>query len=312
MLRDIAMFVGGSCCVWLGAEGMVRGSVKLAAWLGIPSMIVGLTLVAFGTSAPELVVSAVASYRGLGEIALGNVIGSNIINIGLVLGLSAIIAPMAVRPEALRREMPVLVGVTIVVALMAVLGESLGRADGVLLIALFLGYTLLCYRLAVAERQRVTRIPGWERPALSWFHVFFLVAGTVVLALGAEGMVRGAVGVAEALGVSQRVIAVILVAFGTSLPELAASAVAARHGESDLALGNVIGSNICNMTFILGTAALIRPLPTSITWRSEYMIFFVAMVLVLVPMARIRWRVGRIDGMILLAMYALAVTLLIA
>jgi cation:H+ antiporter len=312
MLPDISMFVGGGVCVWLGAEGLVRGSVKLAAWLGIPSLVVGLTVMALGTSAPELVVSAVASYRGHGEIALGNVIGSNILNIGLVLGLSAVIAPLAVRAEVLRRDMPVLVGVTLAVALMAVLGDLFGRLDGVLLVALFLGYTLMCYRLALAERQRTTRIPGWERPALRWFHIAFLVGGTTVLAAGAEGMVRGAVGVAAALGVSERVLAVILVAFGTSLPELAASAVAARRGESDLALGNVFGSNIVNMTLILGISALFRPIPTNVTWRSVDMIFFVAMVLVLVPMARIRRRVGRIDGMILLAMYALALVLLIA
>jgi len=312
MLLDIAMLIGGGFLVWLGAEGMVRGSVKLAAWLGVPSLVIGLTVVAFGTSAPELVVSSIASHRGHGEIALGNVIGSNIINIALVLGLSAVIAPIAVRPEVFRRDMPFLVAVTLLVVVIALVGDSFSRADGLLLLVVFLGHTLMCWRLAQAEQRRTTQEPGWERPDIRWFHVAFLVGGTLVLALGAEGMVRGAVGVAEALGVSKRVIAVVLVAFGTSVPELAASAVAARHGESDLALGNIIGSNIYNMTLILGTAAVIRPVPTDISWHSVDMIFFVATALLLVPMLRIRWRVGRIDGAILLTMYALVLTLLIA
>jgi cation:H+ antiporter len=312
MLPDIVMLVGGGFFVWLGAEGMVRGSVRLAAWFGIPPLVVGLTVVAFGTSAPELVVSVVASARGHGEIALGNVVGSNIFNIALVLGLSAVIAPIAVRPAVLRRDLPVLLAVTLLVAALAVLGESIGRIPGAVLLAFFAGYSLLCYRLAVGEQRRVTMTPGWERPALRWWHLAILAGGTVVLALGAEGMVRGAAGVAGALGASERVIAVVLVAAGTSLPELAASAVAARHGESDLALGNVLGSNIFNLTLILGVSALVSPVPTDVTWRSVDVIFFTATALALVPMARIRWRVGRIDGILLLLSYGTAVALLIA
>lgn len=312
MLLDIVMLTVGGFLVWLGAEGMVRGSVKLAAWMGVPPLVIGLTVVAFGTSAPELVVSSIASFRGHGEIALGNVLGSNIINIAVVLGLSAVITPIAVSADVLKRDMPIVIGVTLLVVVLAMVGDSIGRIDGALLLAIFLGHTLMCWRLAVSEQQRTTQAPGWERPELRWFHIAFLAGGTLVLAMGAEGMVRGAVGVAEALGVSKRVIAVILVAFGTSLPELAASAVAARHGESDLALGNIIGSNIYNMTLILGTAALVRPVPTDVSWNSVDLIFFVATVLVLLPMMRIRWRIGRADGVILLAMYALALTLLIA
>ncbi len=299
--------VGGGIGVWLGAEGMVRGSIKLAAYLGVPSLIVGLTVVAFGTSAPELVVSAIASARGHSEIALGNVIGSNIINIALVLGISALIAPIAVSTEVLRRDIPIVVGVTFAVVAMLMVGNSVSRVDGVILLAIFAGYMVFSYKLAMKEQQRATMAPGWKRPVLRARHILFLVGGIIVIAAGAEGMVEGAVGIAEAMGISKRVIGMTIVAFGTSIPELAASVVAAKKGESDLALGNVVGSNLYNMTLILGTAAMIAPLPVTLDLMSPEIIFFVLTVLVLIPLVRVGWRLGRTDGIILLALYGVAI-----
>ncbi len=307
MTINILLLVTGGVGVWLGAEGMVRGAVKLAAWLGIPSLIVGLTVVAFGTSAPELVVSSMASFRGHNELALGNVIGSNIINISLVLGISALMAPLTVSSEVLRRDIPIVVVTTFAVVLMALLGNTVGRIDAVVLLTVFAGYVYLSYRLAVREQQRTTMSPNWERPELHWHHIAFLIGGIVVLAAGAEGMVRGAVGIAESMGISKRIIGMTIVAFGTSLPELAASVVAARHGESDLALGNVVGSNMYNMTLILGTAAMISPIPCELSWRSPEVVFFLATAVMLLPLCRIGWRLSRIDGAILLALYAAAV-----
>ena len=256
--------VGGGIGVWLGAEGMVRGSIKLAAYLGVPSLIIGLTVVAFGTSAPELVVSALASARGHSEIALGNVIGSNIINIALVLGISALIAPIAVSTEVLRRDIPIVVGVTFAVVAMVMVGKSVSRIDGVILLVLFACYVVFSYKQAIKEQQRTTMAPDWKQPVLRAYHILFLVGGIIAIAAGAEGMVRGAVGIAEALGMSKRVIGMTVVAFGTSIPEMAASVVAAKNGESDLALGNVVGSNLYNMTLILGTAAMISPIPVTL------------------------------------------------
>ncbi len=299
--------VGGGIGVWLGAEGMVRGSIKLAAYLGVPSLIVGLTVVAFGTSAPELVVSAIASARGHSEIALGNVIGSNIINIALVLGISALIAPIAVSTEVLRRDIPIVVGVTFAVVAMLMVGNSVSRVDGVILLAIFAGYMVFSYKLAMKEQQRATMAPGWKRPVLRARHILFLVGGIIVIAAGAEGMVEGAVGIAEAMGISKRVIGMTIVAFGTSIPELAASVVAAKKGESDLALGNVVGSNLYNMTLILGTAAMIAPIPVTLDLMSPEIIFFVLTVLVLIPLVRVGWRLGRTDGIILLALYGVAI-----
>lgn len=310
MWVDVLFLVGGVIGVWLGAEGMVRGAVKLAAYLGVPSLIIGLTVVAFGTSAPELVVSSIAAARGHSAIALGNVLGSNIINIALVLGLSAVVAPIAISAEILRRDIPVVAVVTLAVVLMMFLGDQVGRIDALILLVIFVGHTFYSYKLAQREQLRRTTAPGWERPALKPIHIAFLIGGTLILAAGAEGMVRGAAAIAEAFGVSKRIIGVTIVAFGTSVPELAASVVAAKHKESDLAIGNVVGSNLYNMTLILGTAAMIRPIPSKIVWPATDVVFFVVTVLMLIPLIRMGWRLGRIDGAILLATYVLAIAFL--
>lgn len=307
MWVDVLLLVGGGLGVWIGAEGMVRGAVKLAAYLGVPSLIIGLTVVAFGTSAPELVVSSIAAARGHSAIALGNVLGSNIINVALVLGLSAVVAPIAVSAEVLRRDIPVVVVVTFVVVAMIFFGDQVGRIDALILLLIFVGHAIFSYKLAVREQQRRTTAPGWEQPALKPIHIAFLIGGTLVLAAGAEGMVRGAAAIAESVGVSKRIIGVTIVAFGTSVPELAASVVAAKQKESDLAIGNVVGSNLYNMTLILGTASMISPIPSEIVWPATDIIFFVVTVLMLIPLIRMGWRLGRIDGAILLGTYALAI-----
>ncbi|MBW2276718.1 MAG: calcium/sodium antiporter [Deltaproteobacteria bacterium] len=310
MLVDVLFLVGGGVGVWLGAEGMVRGAVKLAAYLGVPSLIIGLTVVAFGTSAPELVVSSIAAVRGHSAIVLGNVLGSNIINVALVLGLSALVAPIAVSTEVLRRDIPVVVVVTFAVVVMAFLGDQVGRIDAAILLCIFIGHAIYSYKLAVREQQRRTTAPGWEQPKLEKMHIAFLIGGTIILAVGAEGMVRGAVGIAEAFGVSKRVIGLTIVAFGTSVPELAASVVAAKQKESDLAIGNIVGSNLYNMTLILGTASMIAPTPSKFEWPATEVIFFVVTVLMLIPLIRLGWRLGRIDGVILLSTYVLSLVFL--
>ena len=310
MWIDLLLLIGGGAAVWLGAEGIVRGAVKLAAYFGVSAMVVGLTVVAFGTSAPELVVSSVAAVQGQNEIALGNVLGSNIINIALVLGISAVIAPMVVTRQTFRQDLPLVAGTTILVVGMAIYGHNISRVEGIILLLLFGGYTVYTFARAFGENRRNTKVNGWERPQLKPWHIVMLLGGIPLLAFGAEGMVRGAVGIAQTAGISKQIIAMTMVAFGTSVPELAASIVAARHGEDDLCVGNVLGSNLYNMTLILGTAATIEPIPTSVTWHSWDMIFFVLSILVLFPMMRIGWRVGRTDGIILLLIYAASLFLL--
>ncbi|MCP4599957.1 MAG: calcium/sodium antiporter [Proteobacteria bacterium] len=305
MWLDVTMLVGGMVAVWLGAEGMVRGAVKLANYLGVPSLIIGLTIVAFGTSAPELVVSSFAAVRGHGQIAIGNVLGSNIINIGLVLGLSVLMSPIRVGTQVLKRDVSTVVLVTIVVVAMAWIGGEVSRIDGAILISGFVAHTIMTYRLAKKEQAITISLPGWERPVLKPQNIVFLIGGMIVLAVGAEGMIRGAVGLAEAFNVSQRIIGITIVAFGTSVPELAASVVAAKHGEGDLALGNVVGSNLYNMLLILGTATTILPIRSNLDLTSVDFLFFVIFVVILLPMIRMGWRLSRIDGFVLVSVYAL-------
>ena len=306
MILDIILLVGGGLGVWLGAEGMVRGAVKLAAYFGVPPLIVGLTVIAFGTSAPELVVSAFASIEGHGEIALGNVLGSNIMNIALVLGISSIIAPLHVSTEVLRRDIPILVAVTLTVVVLTLIGKEISRIDSIILLSIFAAHTIYNYKLAVKEQSRTTMSPNWERPQLKGIHIVFLIGGIAVLSMGADGMVRGSVGLAKSFGISHRIIGMTIVAFGTSLPELAASIVAAKHGESDLALGTVVGSNLYNMTLILGTASMISPIHTGLNLFSPEILFFMITVLLLIPLIRVGWKLGRMDGLILLTIYGLA------
>jgi cation:H+ antiporter len=162
----------------------------------------------------------------------------------------------------------------------------------------------MSYRLTVKEQLRVTTQPGWNRPKLELRYIVFLIGGMVVLALGAEGMVDGAVGIADSFGVSKRIIGMTIVAFGTSVPELAASVVAAKNGEGDLAFGNIVGSNIYNILLVLGATSTISPIACQLTWLSFDFIFFVLFVVILLPMIRFGWRLGRLDGKILLALYA--------
>ncbi len=312
MWIDLLLLIGGGAAVWLGAEGIVRGAVKLAAYFGVSAMVVGLTVVAFGTSAPELVVSSLAALKGQNEIALGNVLGSNIINIALVLGLSAVIAPMVVTRETFRQDLPLVAVVTLLVVGMAILGDDISRVDGIILLLIFAGYSVYTSIRALRENRRNTQLDGWEKPELKAIHIGFLLGGIPLLAFGADWMVQGAVGIAEAAGISKRIIGMTMVAFGTSVPELAASVVAARHGEDDLCVGNVLGSNLYNMTLILGTASVINPIPTAVTWHSWDMIVFVLCILILFPIMRIRWRVGRIDGIILMLIYITSLFLLFA
>jgi cation:H+ antiporter len=305
MALDIVLLAMGGFGVWLGAEGLVRGAVKLARYLGVSSLVVGFTVVAFGTSAPELVVSAFAAFGGHADIALGNVVGSNIFNICLVLGISALVSPVAVKRIVLLRDVSLVLVATLVVLGLAYVGSQIDRLDGTILLLLFAAHSYMSYRIAKQDRSRITKEIGWERPELRAVHILFLVGGMGLLATGAEFMVRGAVGVAGAMGLSQRIIGMTIVAFGTSVPELAASVVAAKHQESDLALGNVVGSNVYNLLLILGVTGLVAPISSGMAdGLSADFVFLLLSALLLFPICRIGWRISRADGLFLVLVYA--------
>ncbi|MFH1278817.1 MAG: calcium/sodium antiporter [Candidatus Eisenbacteria bacterium] len=249
VLPGLAMLV-------VGAEALVRGSVRIAAAARVPPLVIGLTVVAFGTSAPELVVSVRAGYEGLGGIALGNVLGSNIFNVLVVLGLSALIRPLAVRERLVRFDVPVMIGVSCLFFLIGA-GGSVGRGEGLLLIALFILYTTLLIGKGRSEPAKGTGRPGG--PGRLLVAGTGVVAGLALLVLGSRWLVDGATAAAYSLGVSDRVVGLTIVAAGTSLPELATSLVAAVRGERDIAVGNVVGSNVFNLLGVLGLAAALPP-----------------------------------------------------
>ena len=304
----VALVLGFLFLVW-GADRFVFGAAGTARNLGISPLIIGLTIVGFGTSAPEMLVSAVAAWQGNPGLAVGNAIGSNITNIALILGLTALVAPLATNSKLLRRELPLLL-VTMLAGLGFLVDGELSRLDGVVLM---LGLAALVYwmvRTALAERngdplvsELSEGIPAeMSTPrALSWLGI-----GLLVLLVSSRLLVWGAVGIAEALGVSDLVIGLTVVALGTSLPELAASMASALRGEPDIAIGNVIGSNLFNLLAVLGIPGLIHPLGIGddVLFR-DYPVML-GLTLALFVMAygiRSPGRINRVEGGVLLACY---------
>jgi len=240
-----------------GAESLVRGASRGAARLGIPSLIVGLTVVAFGTSAPEFAVSIQSAWSGQADIALGNVVGSNIFNILFILGLSALIVPLAIASQLIRIDVPLMIGASALVLLLALDG-GIGRIDGVILFSGLVLYTGFQIRQGRREQQGGEGLR--EPPAGSgWTDLALVVGGLVLLVAGSNLLVASAVAIAQFLGVSELVIGLTIVAAGTSLPEVATSVVASLRGQRDIAVGNVVGSNVFNILGVLGLSAAVSP-----------------------------------------------------
>ena len=301
----ILHLLGGILLLYLGGELLVRGSVALAARLGIRPLVVGLTIVAFGTSAPELAVTLDAALEGYNDVAVGNVVGSNICNIALILGISALISPVRVDPQLFRLDIPIMIAASLVL-LALILDDHLARADGILLVLGVLGYASLQLWLALSRRATAPLEGSGSaaaRPSRSWPQLLAIAGGLVALAGGGYFVVHGGVEIAEALGVSNAVIALTVVALGTSLPELSTSIVAAFRRHGDIALGNVVGTNIFNILAILGSTAAIHPLVRGgVGWADLGLMSVVA--LLLVPLAWTGLRLGRSEGASLVVCYA--------
>lgn len=263
LLAAVALVIGLALLVW-SADRFVGGASETASHFGVPPLLIGMVIVGFGTSAPEIVVSILAAYQGNPGIALGNAYGSNITNIALILGITALIAPIAVQSQVLRREMPVLIAVTLLtVGLLSNL--DLSRMNAVVLLVVFAAY--MGWSVWSGMRHRDGHLAVEMEIELEanktslGKSIFWLVAGLVLLVVSSRLLVWGAVEIATSLGVSDLIIGLTVIAVGTSLPELASSVVAARRGEHDIALGNVIGSNLFNTMVVVGLAGLIHPLP---------------------------------------------------
>jgi cation:H+ antiporter len=301
VLLDLLLVAAGVVLLYFGAEGLVMGSASLARHWKLTPLAIGLTVVAFGTSMPELVVSVDAALAGTPAIAAGNVVGSNIANIALILGLSAILAPLAVSARLLRVDIPLMALVTAAVIVM-LLDQALGRLEGTLLVAGLVLYTAASLRAARRQCEAFPIDPLPQR-LTTRRSVLFVAAGLALLVAGARFLVGGAVSLAADLGISEAVIGLTIVAVGTSLPELATSLLAAFRREGDIAVGNIVGSNLFNILGILGTAALVRPL-TGTAMTAVDLGVMAALALLLLPLARSGWRLNRIEGGLLFACYA--------
>ena len=303
----------------VGAEVLVRGASRMASLLGVRPIIVGLTVVAMGTSAPELVVSVMAALRGSPDLALGNVVGSNIFNILFILGVSAIMVPLVVANKLVRVELPVMIATSVLVAVIARDG-LVSVADGVVLCGLLIGY--LAFSVAGARKGMFeggecgpARPVGGvvqKRGALGR-QVILVGAGLVLLILGSRWLLNGAVGLAEALGMSELVIGLTIVAAGTSLPEVATSIVAAVRGERDIAVGNVVGSNIFNVLGVLGLGGALAPGGINVPATAmDYDIpIMIAASFVCMPIVFTRYCISRWEGFLLLGYYCAYVSFLV-
>jgi cation:H+ antiporter len=318
MLVHVLLFLLGFAALVAGAEALVRGASKIALALGISPLVVGLTIVAFGTSAPEIAVSVGAVLNGKTDIAIGNVVGSNILNVLLVLGVSAVIAPLVVHSQLIRQEVPIMIGATLLLVVMLIDGR-LGPMDGAILVGLLIAYVTFLVLQSRAENAELResyehaaeRSGGWDR---HWsMQALLIVVGLALLVLGSNWLVDSAVVFARALGVSDLIIGLTVIAIGTSMPEIAASIMAAVRGERDMAVGNVIGSNIFNILGCLGLAGLVSG--EGLTVAPAVLNFdlwvMVAVAVASLPVFIVGREIGRGKGILFLAYYAAYVAYLI-
>ncbi|MBM3129650.1 MAG: calcium/sodium antiporter [Chloroflexi bacterium] len=307
-MQSILLVLIGLALLAVGAEMLVRGSSSLALRLGVAPLVVGLTIVAIGTSAPELAVSVGAALEHNSAIALGNVVGSNIANIGLILALGALIRPIASNPQAVKRDVPLMIAITF--ALLALMRDGeISRLDGALLLGGGIAYIVWTYVCARKNNGRALDDPPRAHRA-AWIDLALIVVGLGLLVFGARALLDGAIAIAQALGISQIIIALTIVAVGTSLPELATTVIASHKGEADIGIGNAVGSNIFNILLILGVTALVQP----ITARDLRLLDLGALIffaLGLLPMMIHGNRLTRLDGALLLLAYAAYVVLLV-
>ncbi len=314
---------GGGLLLYLGAEWFVGGASGLALALRIPQLLVGLTVVAYGTSAPEIIVGVQAAHAGHGEVALGNVIGSNIANIGLILGIAALVRPARVDGALRRRELPVLVLSTAILPLV-LLDASVARWEASALLLVAFLYTAWMVRAArnasavsaaradaraageAADVAGAPKYAGLLRAAAT------AASGLVILLVGGKIFLDGAVSVAGALGMSDRLVGLTIVAVGTSLPELVTSVIAARRGHSDLAVGNVVGSNIFNVFLCLGAAGLAGPISATLATLRMDLLALVVMTVVVAALIRSARTITRLEGTFALALYVAFTVITIA
>lgn len=301
ILIAIILLVLGFVMLTKGADWFVDGSSALAARLGIPQLVIGLTIVAMGTSAPEAAVSITSALKGNEGITVGNVVGSNIMNILLILGIASVIVPLAVQKSTRMIEIPYMIAITILFGVLGYTGEKITRIEGGILWIAFLIY--LGYLLWMAKKGKEENEPDEKQKSLP-VQLLMIAVGLVCIVLGSDFVVDGATEIAKVIGISERIIGLTIVAFGTSLPELVTSVTAARRGNADIAIGNIVGSNVFNILFVAGTSALISPVVFERKFVLDTAMATATAVLLLVCVCNKDSKLKRTGGIIMLLAYA--------
>lgn len=308
MIADILLFIVGLALILSGANALTDGASSIAKRMKVSELVIGLTIVAFGTSAPELAVSAISAIKGSGDIALGNVVGSNIFNTLMIIGCTVLVRPLKVSRLLIKKEIPLCILASFVLILLCAdategcVAGGLSRTDGLVLLcfmAIFLSHT---FSIAAGEEQNASESGIKEMPL--WRAILFSIGGLIFLIAGGESFVRGASGLARALGASESLIAVTIVAGGTSLPELATSVVAALKGKSEMAVGNVVGSNLFNIFLILGLSSTISPIKLAGIGAIDLgMVLLSSIVLWFVGVFYKERTITRAEGALMIALY---------
>ncbi len=288
-----------------GADWFVDGSSGIAAKFKIPQLVIGLTIVAMGTSAPEAAVSITAALKGNAEITVGNIVGSNILNILIILGLSSLITPLAVAKSTMRVEIPIMIAITLLLLAIGYNG-TIGLLEGILLLAIFISYLAYLFVMAKKDRDK-TKEPAEEISILK--ALICIVIGLILIVWGSNVTVDAATKIAKVLGLSERFIGLTIVALGTSLPELFTSVSAARKGNADIAIGNIVGSNIFNILFVIGISASIIPVPFAAGFRFDTIVAVIAaLILWVCPLKDLKLK--RWAGVLMLVSYAVYFSLI--
>ena len=302
ILIKLGILAAGFILLIKGADFFVKGASTIARILGVPQIVIGLTVVAMGTSAPEAAVSISAAVSGNADITIGNVVGSNIMNVLVILGLTALITPVAVDRSAVKTDMPFLLGSSLLLAVMGLTGQDVDRLEGLVLLAIFTVYMVFLFRRSLKGSSRSDDHRPTYGQGNRWMFLWTLL-GLVMIVAGSRCIVYSASEIALWFGVSQRMVALTIVAFGTSLPELVTSVTAARRGDAGLAIGNIVGSNIFNILFVTGLTAALTP----VAFRSAFMIdaLIAALSVLILWLFSLRSaRVGRVCGVVMLVCYA--------
>ena len=303
ILYSLAVFIIGLIILYLGGEGLVRGSSRLARAMGINPVLIGLTIVAFGTSAPELVVSIIASFKGSNDLIMGNILGSNIANIGLVLGISALIYPISIKLTLIKVELPFMIFISI---LLLLLSQNLiiGHFEGAILFILLISMIVYsCYDAFKEPKEIEKEFSELVQVDRSYYkNILYIVFGVIGLSIGAKLLVDSAISIAQSLGVSEALIGITAVAIGTSLPELTTSVIAALKRESGIIIGNIIGSNIFNIG-ILGIISVLKPIEMKQHFLQFEFGIMILFSIILLPIMKTGFKIAKTEGLLLLLFY---------